>query len=200
VTAILVCMLPFYGALFFGFFASMYRVYERPGIYSIVVFLCSATLTCWLSRGLWKGRRELVDMFVCRVVPYFEKCVGVTGYQGKWPFDTGVELARQCRRLDGLASSVGTRPLSSFGFADDLHGQRLRWHDPAEAILTISNLENALAMSVDKERPALLSDLRNLRTALVLAQQQRIQFCLLVRSGTFSDSTQGEANRKGTFW
>jgi hypothetical protein len=91
-------------------------------------------------------------------------------------------------------------PLSSFGFADDVYGQEVRWHPASEGRRTVG----ALARGLDdrlRSVPAVAEDLDALATALGVAGQREVAFALMLRLGP--DSLQVVSTmerRQGRFW
>ena len=152
----------------------------------------------FLFRGAWG------NWHVCAIVPYFERRrtgggSGRSGYREQMP--PGSALARNCQRLDELALSNGTKPLSFFGFDDDLVGEVLHWHDAAEGLATIEGLLKAVA-SKHSEFPdsdAIVEDLQDMRFYLKDAASARIRFCFLLREGV-GRSGHEDAVRKGCLW
>jgi hypothetical protein len=156
------------------------------------LFFCAAFMFfSWF--WLLKNSRENL---ICRIVPYFESRVGF----GKMhAFSSGIEMAKQCRVLDILASKIGVSPLSAFGFKDDRDGQKLIWHNPADGINTIVRLKEQLQNN--PEASLLIQELDLLQNNLELARDKNIKFCLLIRSGLDKFITPMEMDsRKGSFW
>lgn len=120
------------------------------------------------------------------VVPYFERAVGGTA-----TFGHGRGLARHLGRLDDAARAAGWLPLTAFGLADDLCGEDLVWHDPADLLATV------LALRADPPDPETDDDLRRVAAKLARAREQGIRVCLLLRHG---NATSGHewAVRRGT--
>jgi len=162
---------------------------------------------CWSlifhRRILWfswylllKNFREL---FICRIVPYFESHVATYPDNQPDAFDTGIFLVRHCRQLDDIAKNIGVKPLSDFGFKDDQDAQKLIWHESSEGIRTVEVL---VAKMSDGTTPSdLMTDLVRLRDYLRKAQAKGIRFCLIIRAGLDKFISPVEMdNRKGRFW
>lgn len=130
-----------------------------------------------------------------QIHPYFQKPIGNID-----TFSEGRALARYLKQLDSIAMEAGVKPLSVFGFNDDLRGETLEWHAPSEGVMTchalLSNVEAGDAPSAVKA--ALKSDLMKWSHALERAQTQGVPFCILFRqcnatSGHEWDVRQGSA-------
>lgn len=126
-----------------------------------------------------------------RIVPYFEKVVGC----GSEPFRRGKSLARCLRTLDRIAEQAGVEPLSRFGFEDDMRGDIVRWHDPAE-------LQQSLRVLISTLDPSRfldpLADLYVLLQAVDCARRGGTRMALQLRMS--DDEYIPANNRKGTFW
>lgn len=155
------------------------------------LILCAAALVYF---GWFQLLKHLRQNFCCRIVPYFERRLGA----GEDAFATGIELCRQCRKLDELANQAGLPILSSFGFRDDQDGQKLRWHEASDGLRTVEKLIAAPEVS---RSLVLLNDCKKLEHVLQEAQKQKIRFCLIVRAGLDKFISPMEMdNRKGYFW
>ncbi|MEO6184127.1 MAG: hypothetical protein ABIP76_13470 [Verrucomicrobiota bacterium] len=153
--------------------------------------LCTGALIYF---GWFQLLKNLKEKFYCRIVPYFERRLGVS----EDAFETGIELCRRCRMLDELATQAGVATLSSFGFRDDQDGQKLKWYDASDGLQTVEKLIRPIEVSSSL---SLLSDLKKLEHVLQEAQKQKIQFCLIVRAGLDKSISPLEMdNRKGYFW
>jgi hypothetical protein len=115
-----------------------------------------------------------------QIVPYFKDTV-----DGPFTLCNGGALARNCLRLDALAEAKGCATLSSFGFADDLAGEVVTWHLPAQGLETMSLLLDEVRdwpEAVD-EPAGVAQDLEMLKARLENAVQHDIAFSLLLRHG-----------------
>jgi hypothetical protein len=115
-------------------------------------------------------------LFFSSVCPYFESPVGDIE-----TFGHGRALARRHCELDALACRHGVAPLSSFGFADDLEGETLVWHDPADGLATVEALLGALSgpgCEIPRREP-IVADLKRVADALAKAHAKGIRFCLM---------------------
>lgn len=148
----------------------------------------------------WYGLlRNLGDLFVCRIVPYFESRVASYPDTQEGPFTTGILLARNCRLLDERAAEAGVRRLSEFGFRDDRDWQRLIWHPASEGLRTVEALI-AVTQDTDGEK-GLRDDLLRLQQYLQKAEAKGIRFCLIVRAGLDKMISPMEMEaRIGCFW
>lgn len=118
--------------------------------------------------------RDPSSVIRVRILPYFEREIG-----GIETFLTGTALARNCERLDALARELSCVPLSDFGFADDLSGEAVTWHDPAVALMTVDALKARLSL----DEAELARDLNTLGRALARAAEKGARFCLVLRVG-----------------
>src|SRR5579872_3024421 len=124
-----------------------------------------------------------------RVVPYFKRCVPHPDRKAAAfnpnTFGIGLAVAARWQQLDVLALQRGLLPLSKFGFADDLLGELLTWHDAAKAIDTLKGLiagmgEAAATWPCD-EKDAVLAELCAWHNALLVAEERGVPFCFVVR-------------------
>lgn len=136
-----------------------------------------------------------LDVRQARLVPYFREEV-----EGPFTLTHGEALARNCLRLDALAAARGCAPLSSFGFADDLAGERIYWYPAAEGVRTVSALlEEVQAWPEAVDVPsAVIGDLQILRERLEHAVSQEVEFSLLLRHGNTISGHEVDV-RKGKF-
>ncbi|MFO0910949.1 MAG: hypothetical protein U0794_21845 [Isosphaeraceae bacterium] len=128
------------------------------------------------------------------IVPYFPSKVGNIDTFGR-----GHRLARWFEPLEELAATLNVRPLSDFGFADDLAGEKVVWHDPADGLRTVEALRASVA---DRDTgiphdPRLLEDLQHLSEALAIARDRKIAFSLLYRAMDGTSAQEWEV-RQGT--
>lgn len=125
-----------------------------------------------------------------RIVPHYDrKHIGADTYH---PYGIGADtylyghaLARNCRRLDRIASVAGVRSLSAFGFSDPTRGERRILYEAEEGLRTFRALLEAVERSpelVDDAREV-AADLRRVIEALIGARAQGVRFGLLVREG-----------------
>lgn len=131
------------------------------------------------------------DSMRARIVPYFESRIGRHD-----AFRHGAVVARRCASLDELCLARGVRPISSFGFADDIRGERVVWYDASEGLLTIRELVAAV-----HEEILLGEDLRAMEQALLRASEEDIRFCFILRNGMDHYISPMEMDRRvGSFW
>ena len=134
------------------------------------------------------------SIFQVRVVPYFERDVGEIH-----TFLAGYALARNWERLDDLARELDSNRLSDFGFADDLEGDAVIWHEAAKGYYTVEALRQRIERDWVTRDLELLRDLDALAHALSRAAEQHIRFSLLVLEGD-GTSPMETARRAGTFF
>lgn len=120
-----------------------------------------------------------------RLMPYYRRRVGDTD-----TFLHGQALARCYRDLEWLADEAGVPPLSSFGFADDLAGERVIWRPADQLLVTVRGLAGAIQEDRDsvREPEAVLQDLARWEAAFIRAAELDIELALLIR---FGNSTSG---------
>ena len=137
----------------------------------------------------------LVDMiFGSSICPYFEREVGDIH-----TFGHGQILVRRHRELDALADRLGVAPFATFGFADDLAGRPVVWHDPATGLATFEALLGALAdpaCAIARKKP-IVADLERIVDALKKARARGIRFSLDYRDGNGTSAQEWQV-RKGT--
>ena len=158
---------------------------SAPAIVAIVLF-------AWIAFSM--AAMLFATLFLSTICPYFERKVGDIETFGR-----GRALLRQHRALDDLARRLGVAPLSDFGFADDLDGETLVWHDPADGLVTVNALLLALSEGgCDiRQKASIIADLRKVADALGKACEKGIRFCLLYRPGDGTSAQEWEV-RKGT--
>ena len=144
---------------------------------------------CGSLGGLYDAYRH------AQIHPYFQRPVGNID-----TFCVGRSLARYFKQLDSIATGAGVKPLSAFGFNDDMRGETLQWHSPSEGLMTcralLRNIETGHAPMTVKI--ALKADLTKWTDALERAQAESVLFCILLRhcnatSGHEWDVRQGSA-------
>jgi hypothetical protein len=158
-----------------------------PAVVALVLF-------AWVAFAMTAMLLEVV--FFSSVCPYFESRGGDIE-----TFGHGRALVRRHRELDALACRLGVAPLSSFGFADDLAGETLVWHDAADGLTTVEALLGALTPTgpgceIPRREP-IVADLRRVADALAKAREKGIRFCLMVRSGDGTNAQEWQI-RQGT--
>jgi hypothetical protein len=162
--------------------------YFEEGRFPFLAAFFAAAFLYFLVASFLSGR----DMFRVRLLPYFSKRLGHTS-----PFLEGTSLLWHTRQLDDIAAKLGARPLSDFASGDDMIlGERLRWFDAQPALETVSRLQECPEAAAFPAE--LKSDLKCLREALASACLKQIQFCLLLREGSFASGLEMD-RRKGSF-
>jgi len=135
----------------------------------------------------------IIDCFIVRVLPYFDRPVGGTD-----TFLTGRGLLWHSRKLDAIALRHGVRPLSEFASGDDLiPGEELRWFPCIEALLTVDCLLAHVGTECCSTK--VIYDLTRLRAGLRLADAKGIRFCLLLREGSVTSGWE-MSQRRGSFF
>jgi hypothetical protein len=136
-----------------------------------------------------------------RIVPYFARQIAEYGGKSARAFVRGRGLYREIAALENLADTLGVKPLSTFGFADDFYGQKVQWHAASEGVKTVEALRQGLGARL----PAALDaahDLEALASVLRVAADQGVDFCLALRIHR-KDSLQVVSSmelRQGRFW
>jgi len=151
-----------------------------------------AAVGLWLT---WPFR------FKPRIVPYFARELGEYGGKTSAAFARGHGLYREILALDQLASTLGVKPLSAFGFADDYYEQEVQWHAASEGLRTIEVLRQGLG-APSLTAPDLTRDLEALDSVLRAAAEQGVDFSLVLRR-LKKDSIQVVSSvecRQGRFW
>lgn len=197
-------------AYFFGYPARHWRFaagsLALAAMMAFVAFFCflgawhESNWLYWALKGAvgagaaWGAWSFVSGIFGASIVPYFDRRLGVaeTG-----TFGSGEEVAKQCRRLDAVAMEKGVAPLSAYGYADDVKGETLVWHDPRAGLETISALLAALRS--DGPDGKLAEELGRIRAALQVAAEQGAKFCLILRSFDGTNAREHEM-RKGSFF
>lgn len=136
------------------------------------------------------------------ILPYFKKGhppAGSPSVQGD-TFLRGQTVARCCTYLDVLAQQNGLKPLSSFGFADDLGQETVIWHDAAQGLATVSGLLSILRQTpfLGQDTQAVVEDLTAWQENLASASQLQVPFCLLLRHGNTASGHEMDV-RQGYF-
>jgi hypothetical protein len=125
--------------------------------------------------------------------PYFERPLGAAK-----TYAHGKALGQRFPELDTWAEGLGVRPVASYGFADDLRGETLVWHDPLEGLMTFRLLLERLE-ELDREEDAeLRDDLRRVVDALRAAAAEEVRFCLVLAAG-YTCAREHEV-RQGSFF
>jgi len=136
-----------------------------------------------------------------RLVPYFARQLGEYGGQTSAAFSRGRGLYRTIVALDRLASELGVRALSGFGFADDFYEQEVQWHEASEGLRSVEVLRENLDARLSGS-PDVADDLSALASVLCVAAEQHVAFSLTLRLHK-KDSLQvvsSMESRHGRFW
>jgi hypothetical protein len=179
--AVLVTGLP---ALLLGLAVFLWSAPVLPAAIAGALFLYALLAG---AASVWDSRRVAI-------IPYFECEVGEID-----TFLAGQALARHVVPLDELAENRGLTPLSAFGYGDDLLGEPVVWHQPAEGISTVEGLLAALETepSPVADRENVRRDLTRMAHALRRAADREIRFSLLMRHGNATSALEWE-RRIGT--
>lgn len=152
---------------------------------------------CFLVFGMFNGLGSLYDTYrYVQVIPYFERRLGKIH-----TFLAGQTMARTMNYLDAIATEENVPPLSTFGFADDLRGETLQWHDPKIGLKSIEAIRRRIA---DSDVPTavltpLLDDLKKWQQALERAASENIAFCVLLRHGNFTSGHEWDVRKGSAF-
>jgi hypothetical protein len=113
----------------------------------------------------------------------------------------GHTLVRYLNQLDCIAVNQNVQPISSFGFADDLLGQEVVWHDPKIGLQTIGTIQSALnQLNVPATiEAALHSDLVKWQYALERAAAEHVLFCVLLRHGNSTSAHEWDVRQGSAF-
>jgi hypothetical protein len=136
-----------------------------------------------------------------RIVPYFARKLEEYGGKTSIAFARGRGLYREVAALDQLAASLGVRPLTDFGFADDYYEQEVHWHPASEGLRTAETLRKGLGPLL-LTAPGVVSDLEALASVLCAAADRCVDFSLVLRLRR-KDSLQvvmARESRQGSFW
>ena len=152
---------------------------------AILVFLVLLLFT----PGLWNADYDV------RILPYFQK--SHPRVSGGCSFLSGKALARNCVFLDALALELGLEPFSAFGFADDLYGGQVIWHEPERGLRTVSGLGALLHRnpSLLADAEALIAELALVEANLQAAVRLHAPFCLLLRYGNVAGGQEMDVRR-----
>jgi hypothetical protein len=179
------------------------------GVYAAVALwgegLRPSTLTLIvLAYGLLIFGGALVALLVwsvaarCRIVPYFAREMGSYPGETSVAFGRGHDLYRESAALERLAVTLGVRPLSAFGFGDDLYAQPVRWSPASDGLRTVGALRGHPSVS-----PGVAGDLDALAATLRIAADRNVEFALLLRvgGGDLQSAAVFEPRaRAGRFW
>lgn len=160
----------------------------------IATAFCAAV---FLMFGLVGGLGSLYDTYhYIRIIPYFQRTLGEID-----TFLAGRSIARYLAQLDAIAVEQNVQQLSTFGFADDLAGEELHWHDPTLALQSIAAIQNALDCTYvpNSIRKAILDDLKKWQYALERAASEGVQFCLLLRHGNSTSGHEWDIRKGSAF-
>lgn len=151
----------------------------------------------FLVFGLWSGLGLLYD--TChhvQVIPYFERRLGEIN-----TFLAGQTMARTMNHLDAVATEQNVQPLSSFGFADDLCGETLQWHDPKIGLQRIEAISRRITdLDIpDTILPPLLDELKKWQHALQRAASENVLFCVLLRHGMTTSGHEWDVRKGSAF-
>lgn len=131
-----------------------------------------------------------------RVMLYFERALGDID-----TFLAGYALARYLEQLDALAIAHGAEPISKFGFADDLRGETLIWHNANEGLHCVRTLRFAMeCQSIAADvRSAIERDLVAWEHALNKASEQDVKFCALLMHGNSTSGHEWDVRKGSAF-
>lgn len=131
-----------------------------------------------------------------RVMLYFGRALGDID-----TFLAGYTLARYLGQLDALATAHGAEPISAFGFADDLRGETLVWHDANEGLQCVRTLRQAIEGQpiANDVRSEIERDLLAWEHALNKASEQDVKFCVLLMHGNSTSGHEWDVRKGSAF-
>lgn len=131
-----------------------------------------------------------------RVIPYFRRRLGEID-----TFLAGRSMARYLQHLDAIASEQSVAGLSTFGFADDLRGEQVQWHDPRDGLRSIEAILKGLEQTdlTEPIRTPLLDDLGKWRQALQRAVAEDVPFAILLRHGDVTSGHEWDVRAGSAF-
>ncbi len=159
----------------------------------------AATLSCaiFVMFGLLSGFFSIYDTYYyVQAIPYFQRRLGQID-----TFLAGQTIARFLTQLDAIASDQNVPLLSTFGFADDLRGEVLRWHDPKTGLRSLEAILVGLDHSQIPEsvRRPLVDDLKKWHHALERAALENVLFCLLLRHESTTSGHEWDVRKGSAF-
>ncbi len=167
-----------------------------PVVFGVLFVILATSVTCdfiYYDNVEWHGVLSVLALgflFVRsvlpvrpKIIPYFsERLMDDTASEAHC---SGHTLAAQCGALDEICAKSGARPVSDYGFLDDLEGDELIWFEPAEMIKTFETLAAAIRQLGSKNE--MVDKLRNeidvMLRALYVARDRNINVCLHLRYG-----------------
>ena len=168
--------------------ATAWAVVDLPG--EFMVMLAALLVSVFLLSLTGSASALMSARGMVRVIPYFSARVGDIN-----TFMRGHAIARELEELDSLAVQHNVTPLSRFGFADDLRGEEVVWHEAAEGKQTVETLLRELATRQTDSETTI--DLQALDDALARASDNGIRFCLLWREQNSTSAAEWD-QRQGT--
>lgn len=151
----------------------------------------------FVAFGLLGGVTCLYDTTrYVQVIPYFQRRLG-----GIDTFLAGQSIARNLKQLDEIALLQDVPPLSTFGFADDLRGESLIWHDPNKGLQTILAIQEYLRKGDVPQAlvESLTLDLEKWQHALERAAAENVLFCILLRHGNTTSGHEWDVRKGSAF-
>ncbi|RYG67113.1 hypothetical protein EON80_14225 [bacterium] len=108
-------------------------------------------------------------------------------------------IARNLVYLDARAKADSEKPLSLFGFRDDLAGQEIIWHEASLGLETVTALTKKLRdnANLDQETALIIADLAQLQERLQTAVEDGTRFCFILKTPGMSGMEADQ--RKGHF-
>lgn len=147
--------------------------------------------------GLIAGLGSIYDTKrYVQVILYFQRRLG-----GIETFLAGQTMVRYLAQLDLIATNQSVKPISSFGFADDLLGEEVVWHDPGIGLQSICAIQSAVQQSnvPDAIARPLLSELAKWQHALERAAAEHVAFCVLLRHGNSTSGHEWDVRQGSAF-
>ena len=209
-----VCRSPGYPDRHWWFVRRAFRRVLRTELFLLAV-VSTATFVAVRSDG-WVGDRAEIAVGVSGAVFIFYQLIMIASlndmlrHASVWlyfrrrvgdinVYSSGESLARHVAQLDEGACAHGVAPLSKYGWNDDLEGEQVAWHAPAEGLKTVNFLLVALEQEETgwDDHAATIADLKAMAHALERADARGIPFSLLLRHSTVTSGVEWDA-REGT--
>jgi hypothetical protein len=165
-------------------------------IFSYVPPLVAAFLAAiFVLFGLISAIASFFDNYV-QIIPYFQRPL-----RGIDTFLAGHTLVLFLNQLDRIAEQQNVRTISSFGFADDLQGEQVIWHEPHVGLQTILAIQNAVRQLNVPQATArlLIADLSKWQQALERACAEQVLFSVLLRHGNSTSGHEWDVRQGSAF-
>jgi hypothetical protein len=140
-------------------------------------------LILWFVKGTYRPGPTLSP----RVIAMYRPAVANSG-----TFSRGYAVAENFDELERVAEELGVPPLSTFGFAEAIHGETTQWSSAAQVVPTLRALQQHLADT--GEKPDLFFDIEALLGAALRSEQEGGEVALLVRCSNVTSTLQWNRN------